>query len=62
MTEKITLNITEAAEALNISRASLYNLMAAENDFPVVRLGGRRLVPVDGLKRWIESHTEGSAI
>jgi excisionase family DNA binding protein len=42
----------EAAEALGVSRAKTYELIAA-GDIPSVRLGGCVRVPVDGLRAWI---------
>ena len=58
MSEKVVMNVSETAEALGISRTSLYNLMHADNDFPIIKVGTRRLVPVAGLKAWVEKHTE----
>lgn len=50
MAEKLALSVTEAAEALGISRRSLYNLMKSDG-FPVLELGGRRVIPVDLLQQ-----------
>lgn len=52
MAEKLALSVTEAAEALGISRRSLYNLMKSDG-FPVLELGGRRVIPVDLLQQWM---------
>ena len=43
MAEKMALSVTEAAEALGISRRSLYNLIKLDG-FPVLELGGRRVI------------------
>lgn len=58
MAEKLALSVTEAAEALGISRRSLYNLMKADG-FPVLELGGRRVIPVDLLQQWMHKRVEG---
>ena len=52
MAEKLALSVTEAAEALSISRRSLYNLIKTDG-FPVLELGGRRVIPVDLLQQWM---------
>lgn len=52
MAEKLALSVTEAAEALSISRRSLYNLIKTDG-FPVLELGGRRVIPVDLLQEWM---------
>lgn len=52
MAEKLALSVTEAAEALSISRRSLYNLIKSDG-FPVLELGGRRVIPVDLLQEWM---------
>ncbi|MCD7770400.1 MAG: helix-turn-helix domain-containing protein [Oscillospiraceae bacterium] len=53
---KLLLSVKEAAEALGISRSKLYELIHAEA-FPTMSIGGRRLIPVSGLERWIDSQT-----
>lgn len=53
MTNKLTYNSKEAAAALGVSLPTFYEL-AARTDFPVVRVGRRVLVPVDGLRLWLE--------
>ena len=56
MAEKLALSVTEAAEALSISRRSLYNLIKSDG-FPVLELGGRRVIPVDLLQEWMHERT-----
>ena len=48
------LSISEAAAALGISRPSIYRLLHTE-DFPVVHLGGRVLIPTKQLEDWIDA-------
>jgi excisionase family DNA binding protein len=57
MAEKMALSVTEAAEALGISRRSLYNLIKLDG-FPVLELGGRRVIPVDLLQEWMRGRVE----
>ncbi len=58
MAEKLALSVTEAAEALSISRRSLYNLIKTDG-FPVLELGGRRVIPVDLLQQWMHERVGG---
>lgn len=58
MAEKLALSVTEAAEALSISRRSLYNLIKTDG-FPVLELGGRRVIPVDLLQQWMREQVGG---
>lgn len=53
MMEKLALNSREAAAALGVSLPTFYEL-SNRADFPVIRVGRRVLVPVDGLRRWLE--------
>ena len=53
--EKLTLSVDELAKQLGISRPLAYELTRRDG-FPAIRLGERRIViPVDGLKRWLDS-------
>jgi|GEM_PF-1315254 len=56
---------TEAAQALSISRSTIYVLMAS-GDVPSVRIGSSRRIPVDGLRRYVngagrQRHSVGNA-
>jgi predicted DNA-binding transcriptional regulator AlpA len=53
-TEKLLFSLSETAAALNMSRPTLYALLRTSQDFPVVQIGGRKLVSVDGLRAWID--------
>lgn len=57
MAEKLALSVTEAAEALSISRRSMYNIMKMDG-FPVLFLNGRKVIPVDLLQQWIHKRVE----
>ncbi len=52
MNEKAVLSVKEMAAFLGISETVAYRLTHSEG-FPVLCLGKRRLIPVDGLKNWI---------
>lgn len=52
MAEKLAYNSKEAAAALGVSLPTFYEL-SNRDDFPVVRVGRRVLVPVDGLREWL---------
>lgn len=49
MQERLTLKVEEAAEALGISRALAYELVA-RGEIPSLRLGRRIVVPRRGLE------------
>jgi excisionase family DNA binding protein len=54
--EKLTYSVDEAAEVLGVSRSKMYQIIKMDG-FPVLALGGRRLVSVKGLARWVEEQT-----
>ena len=56
--EKLTLSVPEAAEALGVSRAQAY-IMVNSGELPSIRVGRRRLVPLDKLRLWIDGREEG---
>lgn len=51
--EKLLLRVSEAAEALGISRSHCYELIQA-GKLPVVRLGASVRVPQAWLRRFVE--------
>ncbi len=56
---KMALNITETAEALGLSRQSIYRLIYKDPTFPVLHIGKSVRVSVEGLKEWIKKQQEG---
>lgn len=58
MTEKLALSVTEAAEALGISRRSMYELLHQEG-FPTLKVGGRRLISKELLAEWVRQQAGG---
>ena len=53
------LNAKTVAEVLRISMAGSYELLHQE-DFPVLRIGSRLVVPKEKFLSWIESQTGGA--
>ena len=53
---RVTLSVAEAAKALSLSDRTITS-MIAKGEIPVVRIGKRRLIPVEGLRKWIASRT-----
>lgn len=56
--EPMAVSAAEAARLLGISRPKVYELLGRE-DFPAFKLGGRTLISVDGLRRWVEQQAGG---
>lgn len=57
--EKLAYSVEEAAEVLGLSTSKMYQVINMEG-FPVIKLGGRRIVPIKGLERWLENMASGS--
>jgi excisionase family DNA binding protein len=55
---KRLLTIVEAAEALSVSRSSIYRLFDA-GQLAWIQIGGCRRVTVTEIDRFIAAHTEG---
>lgn len=54
---KLTYSVPEAAEVLGVSRSKMYELVKIQG-FPTLKIGGRLLVSVKGLEKWIEEQAE----
>jgi excisionase family DNA binding protein len=57
--DKILLRATEVAEALGLSRAKTYELMAS-GKLPTVKIDGARRVPRAALEAWVKAETSPS--
>lgn len=58
---KLVLNVEEMAGVLGISKPVAYELIK-KNGFPSIRVSERRIIiPVDGLRRWLESEAKSGA-
>ncbi len=49
--DRIAYSVAEAAEALGVSRPTMYNLAASE-DFPSYKIGGKVYIDAQGLRDW----------
>lgn len=56
-TSKLTYNLTQAAEAIDVSRPTMAALAKTEG-FPAFRVGPRYLIPVDALNAWLIRQAE----
>ena len=50
--ERLVITVVEMAALLRVSRPVAYKLTNMES-FPVVQVGKRKLIPTEGLKRWL---------
>lgn len=55
---ELTYSVTEAAEALGVSRRTMYDLINRE-DFPTLKVGGRRLISRELLAEWVRVQAGG---
>ena len=56
--EPLTVGMGQAAQLLNVSRATIYRY-AKTAGFPAFTIGGRTLVSVSGLRKWIDDQVNG---
>ena len=56
--DKLAYSVTEAAQALGVSRRTMYDLIHRE-DFPTLKVGGRRLVSRELLAEWVRMQADG---
>lgn len=57
---ELTYSVTEAAEALGISRRTMYDLIHRE-DFPTLKVAGRRLISKELLAEWVKAQAQKGA-
>jgi excisionase family DNA binding protein len=55
--EQLTISVEEMAKQLGISKPTAYMLTNSEG-FPILKIGKRKVVPVQGLQEWIRKNTE----
>lgn len=53
--EKLAMSVSDMQKALGIGRPLAYQLVNRA-DFPAIRIGKKIVIPVDGLKRWLEQN------
>lgn len=54
--EKLVISVSELQNILGIGHNSVYALVKRP-DFPAVRIGKRIVIPVDGLKQWLNENS-----
>ena len=54
--EKLAVGISEAATVLGVGRDVIYALLNS-GELPSFKVGARRLIPVSGLRAYVERHT-----
>ncbi len=55
--EKMTLNISEVAQALGVSRPTVYRMVHMAG-FPCFRVGARVLIPKEALREWVNAQAQ----
>ena len=58
---RLALSPSEAALAIGISRNKMYDLLKTDG-FPCKHIGGRIVIPVEALKRWLENGDSHEAL
>ena len=58
---ELVYSVTEAAEALGISRRAMYDLIHRE-DFPTLKVGGRRLISRELLAEWVKVQAQKGGV
>jgi len=51
--EKLTMTIGELSALMGLSMPKAYEL-SERSDFPCIRIGRRKVIPVDAFKRWLD--------
>lgn len=59
MESKLLLKVAETGERLNVSRATVYNLIR-DNKLDSVKVGRSRRVPVEAVERYVASLSEAN--
>lgn len=54
--KKLAMNVNEVAALLGISRPRAYELTEIKG-FPVIRLGSRKIIPVEAFQIWLKENT-----
>ncbi len=56
--DKITMNVSEAAAALGISRPTFYEIMRRDDFDCVLKIGRRKLISRSKLEEWVRRQAE----
>lgn len=57
MQDKMALTIPETAEALSVSRQTVYRFMRDDPSFPIFKIGRSVRISMAGLQRWVNEQT-----
>ena len=55
--EKLTMTVKEMAAAMGISYPKALELTEREDFSPLIRIGRKKVIVMDGFKRWLEAQT-----
>lgn len=55
--EKYCITVPEFAKRMSVSPAKAYNIANMESFYPAIRMGGRILVCVNALEKWLSEQT-----
>ena len=61
LSDRLTVNVSEAAALLSVSRPVMYQIMNREDFTADFRVGSKHLISVKGLEAWIERQTKGTS-
>lgn len=56
MKDKLTISVSDLGKYLGIGRTLAYQLSRSEG-FPILKVGKRVLVPIEGLKEWVNKNS-----
>lgn len=59
--EKRAFTIGEVAELLCVSKSYIYQLVR-ENKIPNLKLGKRKLIPIEQFNKWLETQAESQLL
>ena len=60
LTDRLTVNVSEAAVLLSVSRPTMYEIINREDFTADFRIGSKHLISVKGLQEWIEKQTQAA--
>ena len=55
--DRSAMSVQELAEQMGISMPKAYELTRTPG-FPVIRVGTRIIIPVDGFRKWLTEHSQ----